>query len=847
MSRARELFERWVEARVVDGRTLDLDTLAAGDATTRRELAHLIAGFRAVDEALPSPSALDEEPRRPPPSLERYTVLELLGEGGMGEVWAAEQVTPIRRPVALKVIKKGLDTAQVMLRFESERQALAAMDHPAIAKVFDAGVTDDGRPYFAMERVDGEAITVGCDRLGLSIRERLELFVKVCDGVQHAHQKGIIHRDLKPSNILVRDEGGILQPRIIDFGIAKAVSADLASDATLTQLGQVVGTPAYMSPEQADLENLDVDTRSDVYSLGVLLFELLVGVRPFAESPLARLARTDEEPPTPSSKISSLGDVAQGLAQSRGADVSTIRRLLKGELDWVALKALHPDRSQRYDSPARLAEDLRRTFRDEPVLAGPPGAAYQVRKFISRHRVGVGVGGALVLAIAIAVGGLAHGLDRALEAEQRALAESRLSQEVADFLADLFERSDPKAERGESMSVRQLLDRGARRISEELADQPLVQARLLLTMARSYRGLGDYAEARALHERAVEILQREEPESLELAQASHDLAETLIVSGALDAGEASAVESLELRRRLLPEQSLPMSESYNQLGMLRWRQGRLEEALEMQQKALDIKEQLLGPADGSIAKLLNNVAILRWEAGDLAGARELMERGLAIFERDLGPRHPHVASNLNNLGLVADRDQDYASSVVYHRRALAIREEILDSLHPDIAESLNNLGVSLMRSDELDEARRVLERAVEIRLEVLGESHVETASSLGNLGQLLGRLGEAESGRGLVERARSVFSSTLGPDHHYLAFVHLWLAELDDGEGDLDGAARHLQRCREIRQQQLGDDNPLLFDCVAPLADVLRRRGEPADADEIRTLEALAAEFAHGD
>jgi serine/threonine protein kinase/tetratricopeptide (TPR) repeat protein len=339
-----------------------------------------------------------------------YRLLQLLGEGGMGEVWLAEQKTPIHRTVALKLIKAGMDTKTVIARFESERQALALMDHPAIAKVFDAGATPEGRPYFVMEYVPGLPITDYCDKHRLTVKERLELFMQVCDGVQHAHQKAIIHRDLKPSNVLVGELEGKPVPKIIDFGLAKATAQRLTEKTLFTELGVMMGTPEYMSPEQADMGEQNIDTRTDVYSLAVILYQLLVGVLPFEAKAMRATgleailrAIREQEPAKPSTRIRSMGPASSLSAQNRREDPRTFARHIRGELDWITMKALEKERSRRYGSPAELRADIQRHLANEPVAAHPPSASYRARKYIRRHRLAVGFAASVaVLLVAFA-------------------------------------------------------------------------------------------------------------------------------------------------------------------------------------------------------------------------------------------------------------------------------------------------------------------------------------------------------------------------------------------------------------------------------------------------------------
>ncbi|HPF69850.1 MAG TPA: serine/threonine-protein kinase, partial [Candidatus Krumholzibacteria bacterium] len=327
-----------------------------------------------------------------------YVLRELIGSGGMGQVWRAEQTAPVRRTVALKLIKAGMDSEEVLARFEAERQALALMDHPCIARVFDAGTTPEGRPYFAMEFVDGVPITDYCDARNLDTAERLRLFIQACEGVQHAHQKAIVHRDLKPGNLLVAEFDGHPLPKIIDFGVAKATAQKLTEDTMYTALGQLLGTPEYMSPEQADTTTEDVDTRTDVYSLGVVLYKLLVGALPFESGDLRRAGLTgivrtlqEQDPPRPSTRFAALGDAAEQVARNRGTTAHRLTSRLRGDLDWIIMRCLEKDRNRRYGSPAELAQDVQRHLDDQPVSAGPPTARYRMGKFVRRHRTGVAI------------------------------------------------------------------------------------------------------------------------------------------------------------------------------------------------------------------------------------------------------------------------------------------------------------------------------------------------------------------------------------------------------------------------------------------------------------------------
>jgi non-specific serine/threonine protein kinase/serine/threonine-protein kinase len=409
---------------------------------------------RATQTVLPaSPSS--------PEFIGNYRILQKLGEGGMGEVYEAEQTAPIRRRVALKIIKWGMDTNQVVARFESERQALALMNHPNIARVFDAGATETGRPFFVMECVKGVPITEYCDTNRLNNRQRLELLIQVCEGIQHAHQKGIIHRDIKASNVLVTIQDDRPIPKIIDFGVAKAISQ------RFTEMGQFIGTPEYMSPEQAEMTALDVDTRTDVYSLGVLMYELLVGVLPFESNELRsvgfdeiRKKIREQDPPKPSTRLTTPGFNTDHAIKNRKTDLSALTKQLKGELDWITMKAMAKDRTQRYASASELAADVLRYLKHEPVVAGPPSAMYRLRKYVRRHKVGVAAATVVVLAMILGITGTTIGLLKAVKAEKKAREEAETVQQVSDFLVSLFEVSDPNETKGNTITAREILDKG---------------------------------------------------------------------------------------------------------------------------------------------------------------------------------------------------------------------------------------------------------------------------------------------------------------------------------------------------------------------------------------------------
>jgi len=440
-------------------------------------------------------------------SIGPYRVVRLLGRGGMGAVYLAEQEQPIRRQVALKVVRAELETRSLLARFEAERQSLARMSHPGIAQVYDAGQAG-GLPYFAMEYVDGLPLTDHCDARRLDLSARLELFIEVCAAVQHAHQKGVIHRDLKPSNLLVADASGRAQPKVIDFGIAKAVSGRLTDHTLVTELGLVVGTPEYMSPEQAEMGEAGIDTTTDIYSLGVVLYELLTGTLPhdpksLRGAGLPGLARAirEQEAPRPSNRVTGLGARATTVAGQRHTDAPSLRRQLSGDLDWIVLKAMEKDRARRYASASELAEDIRRHLRDEPVLAGPPGAAYRIRKFVARHRAAVTAAALVAVALVAGIALATTGLVRARRAEAEAVrqrtaaeAETRKATAVSDFLKDMLASADPH-NAGRDVRVADVLKRAAEKADSAYAGEPALEAAVRDTIGTTFQSLGDLPSA----------------------------------------------------------------------------------------------------------------------------------------------------------------------------------------------------------------------------------------------------------------------------------------------------------------------------------------------------------------
>jgi len=640
-----------------------------------------------------------------------YHLLQLIGEGGMGEVWLAEQKQPVRRRVAMKLIKAGMDTREVVARFESERQALALMDHPAIPKVFDAGSTSEGRPYFVMEYVAGIPITAYCDKHRLTIRQRMELFILVCEGVQHAHQKAIIHRDLKPSNILVAEVDGKPMPRIIDFGVAKATSQKLGAGTMYTRVGTIVGTVDYMSPEQADSAGEDIDTRTDVYSLGVVLYELLVGALPLnfeklAYDELLRRLREQDAPP-PSTKLRTLGGEPAVAAQNRGADPPTLARLLRGDPDAIALKALEKDRTRRYASASDLAVDIGRYLRNEPVAAHPPSTAYRARKYIRRHTVGVVLAAIAVLLLA----GFAIVQGIAL---RRITRERDRADRITQFMTGIFKVPNPSESHGNTITAKEILDKASKQIDSELTNDPELQARMMYTMGWTYSGLGLYSRAQSLYESALEIQRRvlgpRNPDTLKSATA---LAATLGNEGRLADSEKLFRETLEIQRHVLGPEHRSTLFSMFSLGNPLEKEGHLAEAEKVERETLEIQRRVLGSEDPDTLITMSFLAENQAWEGHYAEAEKLYRETLDLRRRVLGPENPDTLITMSFLADTLAYEGHYAEAEELHGEVLDIRRRILGPEHPDTLKSLEQEAILLSREGRYADGERLFSEAIQ--------------------------------------------------------------------------------------------------------------------------------------
>jgi eukaryotic-like serine/threonine-protein kinase len=769
-------------------------------------------------------------------SIANYRVLQKVGEGGMGEVYEAEQTKPVRRRVALKVIKWGMDTKEVLARFESERQALALMNHPNIARVFEAGTTDSGRPYFAMEYVKGVPITEYCDTHRLSTDERLNLFIEVCEGVQHAHQRGVIHRDMKPSNVLVtiRDDKAV--PKIIDFGVAKATSQRLTERTVFTELGQWIGTPEYMSPEQAEMTGLDIDTRTDVYSLGVVLYELLVGAQPF-DSTTLRKAGFDEmrrriredEPQRPSTRVSSLGGDSEVAAQRRRTNPANLARELKGDLDWIVMKALEKDRTRRYSTPMDLSEDVRRHLRNEAVVASPPSAVYRLGKFVRRNRVAVAAALLVIAALILGIVGTSVGLVQARR-------EADASRQVVRLVSGILGGMDPGSAYGHAQSIDEVLDRGVARIDRELVGQPLVRAHLKSIVGRVYLGLGELDRSGPLLAEALELRLSELDENHpEVAESLNSLGNQQLNIGHFQEAHDLFARAVTAYEATLGPDHIAFGMALNNLGFAQERLGQYDRALTSLDRARAIAERADGPDSLSAAGVIFNQGILYRDLGKTERSIELSRRCLEIRERQLGPDHTGVGWAACVLGL----DHEFLGD---RETASRLQERAPLGDH-SYAVSLPLWRLAVLRSAEGDyeEARRLLDRVLEIHRGPLGGDHPDFVPILRSHAYLLRREGDvAAAGRAHLEEL-ALAERVYGAEHAEYAMALYGTAHHEYSVGNLDEAWRIWEQCRDVLERALGPRAKRLgstyysFACLAAIQErrdvALEMLGRALDCD----------------
>ncbi|HMP70559.1 MAG TPA: tetratricopeptide repeat protein [Pirellulaceae bacterium] len=805
-----------------------------------------------------------------------YKLLQRIGAGGMGEVWVAEQAEPVKRRVALKLIKAGIGSKEIIARFDAERQALALMNHPNIARILDAGTTPDGQPFFAMELVQGKPLTTYCDENRLSIDERLELFADVCSGVQHAHQKGIIHRDLKPENILVAVADGQAVPKVIDFGLAKALESTqrLTDQSLFTGIGQILGTLKYMSPEQASLDNLDIDTRTDIYALGVILYKLLTGSTPLDDSSLKGQTALkvleiirEKEPVKPSSRLgSSTDEQVSTITGQRKTDSVRLNRVLAGDLDWIVMKALEKDRTRRYESASGFAADIRRYLNGEPVVARPPSLNYRVRKFVKKNRVGVLAAGLLLLALTAGIVGTTLAMFRALAAES--LAENRLDEanearakeaaqrKVAEDQRLIAEdrRTEAEGQRAAAQQAQANAEQAQARaetaaVSERLARLEEQRQRkfaeaindfvkndfLALTSVKGQTRFGETDEMgldrnttlfQLLDRAAEKLTQRKDLDPLIEAELSWIVGVNFRGAGAYDRAIPFLERAVALRIELLGADDERVLDAQNSLAVAYSTAGQLDKALLLLEQTLELMKAKLGPEHPHTLISMNNLADGYRSTGQLNKALPLLEQTLELMKVKLGPEHPHTLTSMNNLADGYREAGQLDKALPLLKQTLELKKAILGPEHLDTLTSMAILADGYRSIGQLDNALPLYEQTLELKKTILGPEHPDTVTSMANLGFGYHDAGQLDKALPLLEQTLELRKTILGPEHPDTLTSMGSLAEGYRSTGQLDKALPLLEQTLELMKVKLGSDHPATLQSKNNLAAGYREAGQ---------------------
>jgi serine/threonine protein kinase/tetratricopeptide (TPR) repeat protein len=813
---------------------------------------------------------------RPGGQIGRYKLLSILGEGGMGIVYLAEQKEPIKRRVALKVIKPGMDSSRVIARFEAERQALALLDHPNIAHVHDAGTTQAGRPYFVMEYVKGLPITEHCDKHKLTIEERLRLFQQLCDAVQHAHQKGIIHRDIKPSNILVCAEREKAIPKIIDFGVAKAIAQPLTERTLVTEHGQLFGTPEYMSPEQADVTNEDIDTRSDIYSLGVLLYVLLTGVLPFdsttfREGGIEHIRRSirEEKPKTPSTRLTSLGEQATRIAEHRCIEVKTLVHCLHEELEWIPLKAMRKERARRYRSALELADDIQNYLQGIALIAGPESVIYRTRKFMRRNQALVTAISVVVFVVLLGIVGI---IIFAFEAEQR----RREAEAVSGLLRHgILASLDPYKVGGQDLAIRSVLDVTSKDLGEKLKDTPLAQAEIRHALGNAYWRLGMYDQAESHLRRAFDIRKNKQgPNHLATLASANDLGWVYYLQSRHREAEQLIRQACENRRQLLGDEHEDTLLSMGGLACVYILQGRFQEADKLLSNCLMTIRHVFGENNTYMVGLMNIQSQSYVGQGRYNEAERVIEKGLRVAHHAMGSHHwftlllktaaantyihlgrydeaeqflkniqndwvqtwgkehPDTLSTIGSLGWVYHEQKRYEKAESLLRETLSTVRRVLGDTHLTTADFLNKLGTVYLSQGRYDDAEPLLKEAVEIATKLMGEKNWVTLHAKSTLAKMYIAQGHFNDAEEVYLATVKIQRHVLGDEHpHTLTSIH-GLALVYKEQGNYDEAEPLLFEALEGRRLKLGDTHPHTLESLNNLIDLYEAWNKPEEANQ---------------
>ena len=854
-SRVKAIFQELIELPDAQRREA-LESRYGDDAALRSAVEGLLDAHDRADSFMGTPPVPRMDSGFPAVSVndgpagavqvDGLQLLDVIGEGGYGTVYRTQQELPVRRIVALKVIKAGMDTRDVIRRFEAERQTLALMNHPNVAAVLDAGATATGRPYFVMEYVDGRCITEYCDAKRVSLIGRLHLLMQVCDAIQHAHQKGIIHRDIKPGNVLVvEDDAGLPRVKVIDFGIAKAMDNRTDQSVAMTVRGMLIGTPEYMSPEQADPGHTDIDTRTDIYSLGVLLYELLTGTLPFSARTLRskgmaeiqRIVR-EETPPRPSRRLTVMArdtaqrqtasratafsegayvsarddwslEMLQAVAENRDTDVRTLRRSVQGELDWIVMKCLEKDRARRYESTNEIAAEIRRFIRHEPVLAGPPGTGYQIAKFVRRNRTPV-------LAAAVAVLGLVVGLVLALVGMQRATVArndadgqrdvarlraeeaqvaARKAEAINAFLQGMLASADPRVSAEKDMTVRAALELALAKLAAgELRDEPVIEAEVRLTIGRSLAGLAEYDAAIEQANAAGAIFLKQGGDDSEaLARAWHERGTAHKLAGRAVDAEADMRLALAIFKKQTTTDELMIAACRNDLALTLIDQQRFDEAEPLLRDVYAFANGPVGSGTQLRPEAVNNLGSLHMARGEFVDAETYFREAIDINEARHGAQHPNLATNLDNLAQALQGQKKFDEALQVFDRALGMRRALFGKDHPDVATTLHNVAVLHYLRGSLPDCEAALRESLGIFKKIYGMSHSDTLTVNDSLVSVAGALGQLDEAETLLSAALAAIERDETVPNERKFAVAMRLAQLKAAQGKSDAEAEWKQ------------------------------------------------------
>jgi eukaryotic-like serine/threonine-protein kinase len=844
--------EKWDQVKELFGLALERDPAertdflrlaCAGDESLRSEVESLLSSFDGAStflEDCPAANLFSAQSRAiAGKRIGPYRILREIGHGGMAVVYlGARDDQNYRKQVAIKMVKPGIDTEQILQRFRNERQTLAALDHSNIVKLLDGGSSEEGSPYLVMEYVEGLPIDQYCDLHQLSIDDRLRLFRQVCSAVQYAHENLVIHRDLKPGNILIA-KGGV--PRLLDFGIAKLLNPECFQTPLLTGTGWRPMTPEYASPEQ--IRGGAVTTSTDVYSLGVLLFELLSGHRPYPaagqsllemerlvcetepERPSAVIDRTDE-------KISDDGNTRtaitpESVSTQRGLQPAELRRRLRGDLDTIVMKTLEKDPSRRYATASELSADIGRYLSHEPVLARPASAGYRSRKYARRHPVGVTIAAGLVLLLAGFVATQSFELRRITRERDRA-------NRVTEFMEGMFKVSNPSEARGNTITAREVLDKASKDIDTGLSHDPELQAQMMQVMGDVYRGLGLFPRAQVLYQRSADIQRRVlGPENAETLRSVDGLAWVLNQQGHSAEAEKLQWQTVEIRRRVFGSQNPDTLKSMSNLGWTLDREGHYAEAEKLDREVIDIRRSFLKTESQETLATISNLASTLTHEGRYAEAERLKRETLDLRRRILGPEHPDTLLAMNNLAATLEREGHYAEAEKLQRETLDLERRVLGPEHPDTLRSMNNLGKTLVNEGRLAEAEQLQRQVLAIKQRVLGPEHRDTLWAMNSLAWTLqaeGHLAEAEK---LQRQTLEIQRRVQGPESENALSDTIDFATTLRKEGRYSEAEKAERPTLATMRRVLGPEHPVTLLSTDELAQTLGKEGHLDEAEKL--------------